>query len=284
MFDNNFLMNTYKRLPVTFEKGEGAYLYDENGKKYLDFVSGLGVVGLGHSNKEIADAVCDQSKKLVHVSNLYSTKPQQMLAKKLSEISLGGKVFFANSGAEANEAAIKLARKYGKKKLNGAFEIITASNSFHGRTLATLAATAQPEKQQSFTPMPEGFKYAEFNNFEKIERAVDENTCAVMLETIQGEGGVNVAKLDYLNKVENLCKQKEVLLIIDEVQTGIGRTGDWFSYKHFGIKPNAITMAKGLANGLPIGALVGDELVSDIFEPGDHASTFGGGRWFARRL
>lgn len=277
MLDNEFIMKTYGRLPVTFIKGSGAYLFDVNGKKYLDFLSGLGVTGLGHSNQGIAEAVCKQMNQLVHVSNLYSTEPQQILAKKLSEISLGGKVFFANSGAEANEAAIKLARKHGKLKLNGAYEIITALNSFHGRTLATLAATAQPEKQKSFLPMPEGFKYVDFNDISAIKKALNKNTCAIMLETIQGEGGINVADVEYLAEVKEICTQNGVLFIIDEVQTGIGRTGEWFSIKHFGIKPNAITTAKGLANGLPIGALIADENTSTIFEPGDHASTFGGG-------
>lgn len=277
MLDNQFIMNTYGRLPVTFIKGKGAYLYDDNGKKYLDYLSGLGVTGLGHSNQGIAEAVCAQMNQLVHVSNLYSTQPQQILAKKLSEISLGGKVFFGNSGAEANEAAIKMARKHGKVKLGGAYEIITANNSFHGRTLAALAATAQPEKQKNFLPMPEGFVYVNFNDINALKKALNKNTCAVMLETIQGEGGINVADVDYLAEVQEICLHNEVLFIIDEVQTGIGRTGEWFSIKHFGITPNAITAAKGLANGLPIGALIADKNASSIFEPGDHASTFGGG-------
>lgn len=274
---DNFLMNTYKRVPVKFIKGDGIWLYSSHGKKYLDFITGIGVVSLGHGSSEIADVICKQSKSLTHVSNLYFNEPQLQLAKKLSELSLGGKVFFANSGAEANEAAIKLARKHGKEKLGGAYKIISFENSFHGRTLGAIAATAQLEKQEPFKPMLEGFEYVPLNNIQAFKEKADDGICAVLIELIQGEGGVNVIEKEFIKAVEKFCKENNVLLIVDEVQTGIGKTGTLFAYQQYNIKPNMITLAKALANGLPIGALVADKNASEIFVPGDHASTFGGG-------
>lgn len=270
-------MPTYSRYDVAFVKGGGSWLIDDNGKKYLDFLSGLGVTILGHAHPEIANAIYDQAKELVHTSNLFHTKPQQALAAQLSGLSLGGSVFFSNSGAEANECAIKLARKYGNEKLGGAYEILSAERSFHGRTLAALAATGQPEKKEGFQPMPEGFRYFPFNDYKALENQVTDKTCAVLIEAVQGEGGVYVADQHFLDQLTQLCSGKKILLMIDEVQTGMGRTGKFFAYEHFGISPDVITVAKGLANGLPIGATITTPELADVLGPGKHASTFGGG-------
>jgi predicted acetylornithine/succinylornithine family transaminase len=282
--ERKYVMQTYTRLPVNLVRGEGVYVWDDEGRKYLDFVSGLGAINLGHSHPEIQRAVTEQAGKLIHVSNLFYTEPQVELAEHICSLSFGDKCFFANSGAEANEAAIKLARKYArltKKAISSGepaypFEVITALKGFHGRTLAALAATAQPEKQKSFLPMPEGFKYVAFNNIDALESAINERTCAVMLEVIQGEGGVNVARERFLREVRKLCDDKDILLILDEVQTGLGRTGKRFAYEHYGIEPDVMTLAKGLGSGFPIGVLVGSAKVSSVFVPGDHATTFGG--------
>ncbi|MBI4744787.1 MAG: acetylornithine transaminase [Actinobacteria bacterium] len=277
--EQNYIMHTYGRLPVVFEKGDGFKLWDIYGKEYLDFASGLGVINIGHIRPEVAKAVCEQAKKLIHVSNLFYTIPQIELAKKLTEISFADKCFFANSGAEANEGAIKLARKYAKIKFKdeNRYEIISAYKGFHGRTLAALAATAQPDKQKYFKPMPAGFKYVEYNNSEELKKVVDEKTCAIIIEPIQGEGGVNIGSDDYFKELRSLCDEKKILLIFDEVQTGFGRTGKMFAYEHFGIVPDIMTIAKGLANGMPIGVILAKEEVAEVFEPGDHATTFGGG-------
>lgn len=277
--EQDYIMHTYGRLPIVFEKGSGFKLWDVYGKEYLDFTSGLGVVNIGHAHPEVAGAIFKQAQQLVHVSNLFYTIPQIELAKKLTEISFASKCFFANSGAEANEGAIKLARKYAKIKFKdeNRYEIISAYKGFHGRTLATLAATAQPDKQKYFKPMPAGFKYVEYNNSEELKKAVDEKTCAIIVEPIQGEGGVNIGSDDYFKELRSLCDEKKILLILDEVQTGFGRTGEMFAYEHFDIIPDIMTVAKGLANGLPIGSVLAGGEIAEIFEPGDHATTFGGG-------
>lgn len=269
--EQEYIMDTYDRLPVVFVRGQGTRLWDEGGSEYIDFTSGLGVLNVGHAHPRVVEAVKKQAEKLIHTSNLYYTEPQIELAEKLIKLSFEGKCFFANSGAEANEAAIKLARKYAK-----GFEIITAYNSFHGRTLATLAATGQPEKQKAFEPLPVGFKHVPFNDVEAMKKAVSAETCAIMLETIQGEGGVHVAETVYLKQVRKLCDETGLLLILDEVQTGIGRTGKFFSYEHYGIEPDMVTLAKSLGGGLPIGVLIAKTTVAENFEKGDHGTTFGG--------
>ena len=274
-----FHIPTYKRLPVIFEKGKDVYLWDSDGKKYIDFIAGLGVVNLGHCHSKVIDAFCLQAQELIHVSNLFYTKPQIKLAERLVKMSLpGGKCFFCNSGAEANEGAIKLARRYGKTHFaDERVEIITALRSFHGRTLKTLAATGQPDKQLPFQPLPSGFKHVKFNDISALRQSVDNNTAAVMLEVIQGEGGVYPAEQDYLKEVRRFYDEHQLLLILDEVQTGFGRTGKIFAFQHYGIEPDIISVAKGLGNGLPIGAFIAKKSIADIFNYGDHGSTFGGG-------
>ncbi len=273
--DNKNVMNTYGRLDIAFERGEGARLYDTEGNEYLDFLAGIAVNNLGHNHPKIVEAIRDQAGKIIHTSNLYYIEPQAKLAELLVEKSSFDKVFFANSGAEANEGAIKLARKYGKEKLNGAYEIITMDKSFHGRTLTTVTATGQEKYQKSFTPLTTGFKYAEFGNVEDIKSKINDNTVAIMIEIIQGEGGINLAKKEFWDKLQKLTKEKGLLLIIDEVQTGIGRTGFLFAHEIYGLKPDVITLAKALGNGVPIGAMLSTDEAS-VFVPGDHASTFGG--------
>lgn len=273
--EKKYIISTYTRYPVIFSKGKGIYLYDLQGNKYLDFLSGLAVCGLGHSHPKVVNSLRAQARKLIHTSNLYYTIPQIKLAKLLSELSGGMKVFFCNSGAEANEGAIKLVRKWGKTK-NNKYEIITALNSFHGRTIATITATAQEKYQRGFEPLVPGFKYVPFNDIKALKDAINEKTVAVMLECIQGEGGVNIAKEEYIKEVRKITEEKNILLIIDEVQTGMGRTGKFFSFQHYGIKPDIITLAKSLAGGVPIGAVLAKEEVAEVFKPGDHASTFGG--------
>jgi predicted acetylornithine/succinylornithine family transaminase len=270
-----YLMNTSKRLPVTLVRGEGAKVWDDNGKEYLDFVGGWAVNTLGHCHPEVAKAVAEQARTLIQVSNQFYTIPQIRLAELLIQNSCFDRVFFSNSGAEANEGAVKLARKYGKLYLDGAYEVITMMNSFHGRTLAMVAATGQPEHQKPYTPLPSGFINVEYDNIDAIKAATGKKTCAVMLEAIQGEGGVNVPKDDYLKQVRSWCNEKGILLILDEIQTGIGRTGTLFAYEQYGIEPDIMTLAKGLGGGVPIGAFLAKEGVS-VFEPGEHGSTFGG--------
>ena len=272
-----YLMNTYSRFPVVFRKGRGCTLYAEDGKEYLDFVAGIAVNVLGHCHPRVVVALQKQAQRLIHVSNLYHIEPQIRLAKLLVQNSFADRVFFCNSGAEAVEAAIKLARKYAKDHLGQQrYEIITAYNSFHGRTLAALTATAQEKFHKGFDPLVPGFKYVPFNDIEALEKAINERTCAVLLEPIQGEGGVRIPDDDYFKKVKDLCSSSGVLLILDEVQTGMGRTGRLFAYEHFSIKPDIITLAKGLGGGVPIGAVLATEEVSSAFTPGTHASTFGG--------
>lgn len=274
---DKYLMRNYGRIPLAPVEGDGLRLWDADGKEYLDFVSGIAVNALGHCNLAVVDAICDQAKKLIHCSNLYYIEPQVLLAKMLVENSVMDKAFFCNSGGEANEAAIKLARKYAKVKHGpDKVEIVTALNSFHGRTLATVTATGQPKYQKNFEPLPGGFKYVPFNDLQALEEAVGPATCAVMLEPIQGEGGVNVASKEYINGVKKICKKSGALLIFDEVQTGIGRTGRLFAYEHYAVKPDIITLAKALGGGFPIGAMLARGEAARIFQPGDHASTFGG--------
>ncbi|WP_031516779.1 acetylornithine transaminase [Desulfofalx alkaliphila] len=274
---SKYVMNTYGRLPMALVEGKGVKVWDAEGKEYLDFVAGLAVNSLGHSHPRVVKAIWRQANTLMHVSNLYHIEPQVELAKLLVENSCADKVFFCNSGAEANEAAIKLARKHAKMKLGqDKFEIITAKQSFHGRTLAAITATGQPKYQQGFEPLPPGFKYVPFNDLEALEKAVGPNTCAVMLEPIQGEGGVNPAGREYLKGVAQICKDKNLLLIFDEVQCGLGRTGKFLAYQLYGVEPDIFTLAKALGNGFPIGAMLAKDEVAHSFQPGDHASTFGG--------
>ncbi len=267
-----YIMNTYGRLPILLDEGKGSWVYDLEGNKYLDFVAGIAVNSLGHSSEIIKDALREQSEKLIHCSNLYWIGPQIDLAEILCEKSGMGKAFFANSGAEANEGAIKLARKWGK----GRYEIISALQSFHGRTMGALAATGQEKYQKSFIPVLTGFKYAAFNDIESIKTQINEKTCAIMLEPIQGEGGVNEPSPEFFQEVQKLCKEHNLLLILDEVQTGIGRTGKAFGFQNYNIQPDIITLAKGLGGGVPIGAILAKDEIAEVFEPGDHASTFGG--------
>lgn len=274
---SKYLCNTYSRYPIVFSKGKGCKLWDVDGKEYLDFVAGLAVCNLGHCHPNVVNAIKEQAERLIHVSNYYHNEPMIELARLLCERSFAEKVFFCNSGAEANEAAIKLARKYAKENLGpDKFEIITMLKSFHGRTMATITATAQERFHKGFEPLLEGFKYVPYNDLEAIEKAISEKTCAVMIEPIQGEGGVNIPSKEYIQGLRKLCDEKKLLLIFDEVQTGIGRTGTLFAYEHFGIEPDIMTLAKGLANGVPIGAMLTKENFASAFVPGVHASTFGG--------
>jgi len=270
-----FLMPTYSRIPIVIDHGKGVRVWDKDGKVYLDFISGIGVMALGYSHPEICEVINQQSCKLIHCSNLYHIENQLKLARKLCELSFADRVFFCNSGAEANEAAIKLARKFGNKK--GAYEIIAMENSFHGRTLATLGLTGQEKYRGGFGPFPPGFKFVPFNNFKALENSINSKTCAVIIEPIQGEGGIYEASFDFLRKTREICTRENILLIFDEVQCGLGRTGKWFTYQHYDVKPDIMTLAKPLASGLPIGATLARENIAKIFSPGDHASTFGGG-------
>ncbi len=277
--DAKYVMQTYGRAPVTFVRGEGTMLYDDTGREYLDFLSGLAVTSLGHAHPEVAEAIATQASKLLHVSNLYYNEHQPHVAATLDALlGGGGRSFFCNSGGEANECAIKLARRYGQ--LHGGperFHIVSAYGSFHGRTLATLAATGQPQKQETFQPLPAGFRQVEFGDVDVLATALaDDRVAAVLLEPIQGEGGVLPAPDGYLEAVRALCDEREALLIIDEVQTGLGRTGRWFGFQHWNVRPDIVTMAKALGNGMPIGACWAAESVAAAFRPGDHATTFGG--------
>ncbi len=268
---------TYRRSPITLVKGDGCRLWDEDGKEYIDFVGGIAVCNLGHSSPLVTNAVYEQSKKLVHVSNLFYTQPQTELAQVLIENSFAARVFFCNSGAEANEAAIKLARRYSREKFGPERHvIITMDNSFHGRTMATLSATGQEKIKKGFAPLLQGFRYVPFNDLKNLRSAIDGSVCAVLLEPIQGEGGVVLPDPDYLKGVREICREHAVLLILDEVQVGMGRTGKLFAHQHFGITPDIMTLAKALGNGLPIGAMLATGELADAFGPGSHASTFGG--------
>jgi len=276
--DAQYVMQTYGRTPVAFVRGDGTRLWDSEGKQYLDFLSGLAVVSLGHAHPEVADAIADQARTLLHVSNLYFNDVQPRVAARLDALlGGGGRVFFANSGAEANECAIKLARRYGQRHGGrDRFHVVSAYGSFHGRTLTTLAATGQPQKQETFQPLPSGFRQVAFGEIDALATALDDRVAAVLLEPVQGEGGVNSASPEYLLAVRQLCDEREALLIMDEVQTGLGRTGRWFGFQHAGIAPDIVTMAKALGNGAPIGACWARADVAAAFAPGDHATTFGG--------
>jgi acetylornithine/N-succinyldiaminopimelate aminotransferase len=272
-----YLMQTYTRQPISIVRGRGSKVYDMEGREYLDFVAGIAVNVLGHGHPDLVQAIQRQAAQLLHTSNLYYTEPQVHLAKTLVEHSFADRVFFCNSGAEANEAAIKLARRYAHNKYGAdRFEIITMKNSFHGRTLATITATGQDKVQKGFEPLMPGFGYALFNDFATIEALASERTAGIMLEPVQGEGGVYVADRDYLKRLREFCTKRDILLIFDEVQTGMGRTGTLFAYQQLGVTPDIMTLAKGLAGGVPIGACLAKESVASAFVPGAHASTFGG--------
>ncbi len=272
------IIQTYRRLPVEFVRGEGTRLFDSKGREYLDCLSGIAVTSVGHSNPRVAEAVAAQMASLVHVSNLFYTAPQVELAERLTALSGLDKVFFSNDGATANEAAIKLARRWGQiRNGTGCFEVITLDGSFHGRTLATLAATGQPAKQALFTPLPPGFVQVPPNDIRAVAAAMGAATAAVMIETTQGEGGVVPLAMEYLTDLRALCDEREALLIVDDVQAGIGRTGTWFSWQSLGFAPDIATIAKALGNGLPIGACLATDRAAQAFKPGDHATTFGGG-------
>lgn len=266
----------FARYQIVLDHGEGVYVYDTAGKKYIDFLGGIAVNVLGHAHKELVKAIADQAAAMIHVSNLYYTEAQATAAEKLVKLSGLDRVFFANCGAEANEGAIKLARKYTHQKDEEKSTIITAWHSFHGRTLATLAATGQPKYQAGFGPLPPAFEYVTYGDLAELEAKMNDRVSAVMLETIQGEGGVYVPPPEYLQGVRAICDKYGALLILDEIQCGIGRTGAFFAYESFGIKPDIVTLAKGLAGGVPIGAVITAEKVAQILQPGDHGSTFGG--------
>jgi acetylornithine/N-succinyldiaminopimelate aminotransferase len=270
---DSYVLSTYTRQDLCLVKGEGAWVEDIDGKKYLDFFPGWAVSGIGHRHPRVVKRLQDQLGKILHVSNNFYNDMQPILAEKIIEHSFMGRVFFSNSGSEANEGAIKLARKYGNPDR---YEIITMEKSFHGRTLATLTATGQDKVKKGFSPLPEGFKHIPFNDIDAFKNAVTDKTVAVMIEPVQGEGGINVAGEAYIKELAGICKEKDILLIMDEVQTCMGRTGEMFAYKHFGIEPDAITLAKSLGGGLPIGALVVSERLKDVLSAGTHASTFGG--------
>jgi len=268
------LMPTYGPPQVMFVRGEGTRLWDREGKSYLDFLAGLAVVGVGHANPEVADAIAEQARTLVHVSNLFGSEPGWEVARTLDRLlGGGGQVFFANSGAEANECALKLARKWGG---HGRHVVVSAWSSFHGRTLATLHATGQPQKHEAFQPLPEGFRHVPFGDLDELERCLDPTVAAVLLEPVQGEGGVNPASTEYLQAVRALCDERNILFMLDEVQTGLGRTGSWFAHQQLGVVPDVVTMAKALGNGMPIGACWARREIAAAFVPGDHATTYGG--------
>ncbi len=272
-----YLMGTYSRQPISIVRGRGTKVFDLEGREYTDFVGGIAVNILGHGHPDLVAAIQRQAAQLIHTSNLYYTEPQVKLAEILVDHSFADKVFFCNSGAEANEAAIKLARRYSHAKYGaGRFEIITMKNSFHGRTMATLTATGQEKVQKGYDPLVPGFSYVAFNSLAELQQAASEKTAAIMLEPIQGEGGVHVADRAYLAAVRQLCTEKDILLIFDEVQTGMGRTGTLFAYEQLGVEPDVMTLAKGLGGGVPIGACLARERVADAFGPSAHASTFGG--------
>ncbi len=271
------IFGTYARLPVVFVRGQGIRLWDQSGKEYLDFLAGIAVCNLGHCHPELTRVMCRQADTLVHVSNLFYTRPQVELAAELTRLSFADKVFFSNSGAEANEAAIKLARKYSKDRYGaGRFHIISMKESFHGRTLATLSATGQEKVHKGFEPLVGGFTFVDFNSIEAVEKGITDRTCAVIVEPIQGEGGINFPVAGYLQELKELCRKYDLLLIFDEVQVGMGRTGSLFAYEQEGVAPDIMTLAKALGNGLPIGAMLATNQVAEAFVPGSHATTFGG--------
>jgi acetylornithine/N-succinyldiaminopimelate aminotransferase len=264
-----------RRPPMVIERGQGSRVWDVEGREYLDMIAGIAVVSLGHCSPVVQRALAEQSAKLIQISNLYYSIPQLQLAQLLTDHSPFDRVFFCNSGAEANEAAIKLARKWGKRNRDGAYAVISAEHAFHGRTLATVTATGKEAYTRSFTPLPDGFPHVPFNDMDALERAVDTTTAAVLLEPIQGESGVNVASETYLRDVQDFCRDQNLLFMVDEVQTGIGRLGTLWGFERWGVEPDVMTLAKGLGGGVPIGAMLAKESVA-VFEPGDHGSTFGG--------
>jgi acetylornithine/N-succinyldiaminopimelate aminotransferase len=267
-------MPTYGPPQLTFARGKGTELWDETGKRYLDFLSGLAVTSLGHSHPAVADAIADQARTLVHVSNLFANTNAWDVAVTLDRLNGGGgQIFFANSGAEANECAIKLARKWGGR---GRHVVISAYGSFHGRTLATLHATGQPAKHEAFWPLPDGFRHAAWNDLAAFEAAITPEVSAILLEPVQGEGGVNPADREFFRGIRKLCDERGLLFMVDEVQTGLARTGEWFGYQHYDVQPDVVTMAKALGNGFPIGACWAKREVAAAFKPGDHATTYGG--------
>ncbi len=269
-----YVMNTYNRFPIALDRGEGMYVYDENGKKYIDFLGGIAVNSLGHAHPALVSNIAEQANKLIHCSNLYWTAPMANLAEKLVNESGLDRVFFCNSGAESIEAALKLARKFGSK--TGRQEIITMLHSFHGRTFGAVTATGQTHYHEGFGDMLPHIKYATFNDIDSVKSAMTENTCAILIEPLQGEGGIHPAKTDFLKAVRSLCDEKNIMLIFDEVQCGCGRLGTYFAYQTFGVTPDAVCMAKGIAGGIPMGAMAAKQEFADCFKPGDHASTFGG--------
>ncbi len=278
MVKNEHIMKTYAPLDVTFERGEGVYLWDNNGQQYLDALCGIAVCGLGHAHPAITRTITEQASKLLHTSNLYQIDKQQILAGQLCHISKMNRVFFSNSGAEANEAAIKIARLFGHKKKIKNPNIIVMENSFHGRTMATLSATGNRKVQAGFEPLVQGFIRAPYDDIDAIKNIAENNNnvVAILVEPIQGEGGINIPQADYLNQLRDICDQNDWLLMLDEIQTGMGRTGKWFAFQHNNIQPDVMTLAKALGNGVPIGACLANEKAGDIFQPGNHGSTFGG--------
>jgi predicted acetylornithine/succinylornithine family transaminase len=272
-----YIMSTYKRFPIVLVRGSGAKVWDSNGKEYLDFVAGIAVCSLGHSHPKVVEAIKKQVEILTHVSNLYHIEPQILYAKKLMEHSFADKAFFCNSGAEANEAAIKLARKYAYENMGkGKYELITMKDSFHGRTMATVTATGQTKFHVGFEPLLDGFNYVPFDNISALRDAITDKTCGVLLEPIQGEGGVRIPDDKYLSEVRKICDDKGILMILDEVQVGMGRTGTLFAYEHYNVEPDIVTLAKAVGNGFPIGVMMAIDRVASAFQPGNHASTFGG--------
>ena len=268
-----YVIGNYSRLSRVIVKGDGCYIYDSEGNKILDMFPGWAVSGIGHCHPKVVSAICEQAEKLLHIDNTFYSEPQGKLAKLLSERSFGGKCFFCNSGAEANEAAMKLARLYTSKEK---YKFITAHGSFHGRTFATVTATAQPKYHEGFLPLLPGFVYVPFNDSEAMKKAFDDEVAAVLIEPIQGEGGINIASEEYLETIRRLCDENSAVMILDEVQTGIGRTGKWFAYQHSGVEPDIMTMAKTLGGGAAIGAMTAKAEIADCLVPGKHASTFGG--------
>ncbi len=271
---DKYMIPNYIRNPIVFVRGDGVHVWDENNRRYLDLFSGWAVSSIGHCNPHVTKAIQEQAATLVHMPNIYYTKPQGQLAKYISENSFHGQCFFCNSGAEANESAIKLARLHNSQK--GKYKIITMDDSFHGRTLATITATGQPKYHKGFAPLLEGFTYVPFNSVSEVEKAIDDKTCGIMLEPIQGEGGINIADHDFMKQLRRICDEREILLIVDEVQSGMGRTGKYFAYQHYDIDPDIMTLAKSLGNGTAIGAMEAKPEVAKSLLPGTHASTFGG--------
>ena len=274
---HRYLFGNYRRFPIVLTRGQGARVWDSDGREYLDFLAGIAVCSLGHSHPRVVAAIRKQAEILTHVSNLYYIEPQIRLAKLLVEHSFADRVFFCNSGAEAIEGAIKLARRFAHERMKGhRYEIITMENSFHGRTLAAVTATAQKKYHEGFEPLPEGFRYVPFDDMAALAAAVTENTCGVLVEPIQGEGGIRIPSPGYLRELRNFCDDRGILLLFDEVQAGMGRTGHLFAYEEWGVEPDIMTLAKALGNGYPLGALLAREHIASVFVPGTHASTFGG--------